>query len=161
MSTPLTQAFVIANEAFASSTRPSVPPTRRTEAQRTERPRKDAARLAAVNGVVIPSKVAPGDRPDQGKLINYVPGDQDILCCICGRGFSSPSHVRSHFAVCVCRNGNPYGVKWDDPYSNSNLADFPVREIHVRSIFCSASPFDMMLMSWAAKLSLPSQRAQV
>ncbi len=151
------QAFAIANEAFASTT----DTTTTTEAQKFQKPNREAARLAAVNGVVIPSKVAPGNRPNQGKLINYISGAQDSECNICGRGFSSPSHARPHFAVCVGRNGNPYGVKWDDAHSSSNLANFPVREIQVRSVFYSGSLFAMRLMWWIVNLLLPSQRAQV
>jgi hypothetical protein len=118
-----------------------IPPTRKTEAQKSAKPNKETERLAAVNGIVIPSKVAPGNRPHQGKQVNNDSDAQPVNCNICGRGFSSPSHARPHFAVCVGRNGNPYGVRWDDPYSSSNLANFPVQETHYRSAPCLARTF--------------------
>ena len=72
--------------------------------------------LAAINGVMIPSKIPPGQTPNQGiwvaKEIYVHP------CSICGRRFFRKEQVKSHMPACVERNGNPNGVRWDDAWSD-------------------------------------------
>ena len=72
--------------------------------------------FAAVNEVVIPSKLPPGESPDQGfwveKEFNVHP------CSICARRFARKSQVKSHMPACVTRNGNPDGARWDDAWSH-------------------------------------------
>ena len=86
----------------------------------TQRENKSETRnrnLAAVNGVVIPSKVPSGQLPDQGQK------PQDIShslysCSICGRKFNNKGNVKVHMYPCVSRNGNPNGVRWDDAWND-------------------------------------------
>ncbi len=71
-------------------------------------------RLAAVNGVVIPSTLADGQRPltlpSQARA-----GTPALLSCPrCQSRFVQRDHVRSHFPACITRNGNPEGLRWDD-----------------------------------------------
>ena len=71
-------------------------------------------RLAAVNGVVIPSKNPPGTKPviqiSQAVDTDYLP----YTCPICKSLYGTPAHVKSHFPACVERNGNPTGARWDN-----------------------------------------------
>lgn len=94
-----------------------------TSADKAEQSSKDAERLAAVNGVVIPSRVAPGNRPHQGKTRSSFSGIEKYMCNICGRGFQYKNRISNHFPGCVDRNGNPYGLKWDDPYTSSDVTN--------------------------------------
>lgn len=88
----------------------------KTAAERAERNTRDARRLAAVSGVVIPSKVPSGQLPQQGRWKE----DERMRypCSICGRKFAKKYHVQSHMAPCVKRNGNPNGARWDDAWKN-------------------------------------------
>ena len=77
---------------------------------------KAAESLAAVDGVVIPSKVLPGESPHQG---NWEENEHTVYpCSICARKFKQKIHVKSHMTACVKRNGNPNGVRWDDAWRN-------------------------------------------
>ena len=82
-----------------------------------QRPETKSRHLAAVNGVVIPSKVPLGQLPDQGR---EVPDISDLLypCSICDRKFAKKASVKNHMWPCVQRNGNPNGVRWDDACNN-------------------------------------------
>lgn len=108
----------------------------RNAEQRNARNKKAAAYLAAVNGVVIPSKLAPSEPPNRG--FSNTAGHSNInnsilasghtsikddsgdaqkrkhLCPVCGTRFPKMHHVKAHFAPCVKRNGNPTGARWDD-----------------------------------------------
>lgn len=89
---------------------------RRTPQVVGERAQKFHNVLAASSGVIVPSKLRPGEMPFQG------PGEMrknivdDILCSVCGRCFNNNYHVKSHFRACVKRNGNPFGRVWDDDF---------------------------------------------
>lgn len=93
----------------------SLPDSPEPQDNRSERTAEYQAKLAAVNGVVVPSKRAPGEMPlgppetrSSGKFpLNY-------LCSICGAAFAQKYHVQSHFVSCVARNGNPTGAHWND-----------------------------------------------
>ncbi|CAD6590563.1 MAG: hypothetical protein ASARMPREDX12_004419 [Alectoria sarmentosa] len=85
---------------------------RRTTEQRDKRQRQYYERLAAVNGVIIASKLAPGETPARR---NYeASGNPKHQCPICGGLHNRKYQVQSHFAPCVERNGNPTGARWDD-----------------------------------------------
>ena len=80
----------------------------------SERTKKRNDRLSAVNGVVIPSKLAVGQLPYTGPC---QPGDSATLnlsCPLCKGPFGKMDHVRSRFPACVDRNGNPDGLRWND-----------------------------------------------
>lgn len=83
-----------------------------TQEQRDERQRQFRARLKAVNGVVIPSKLAPGETPF--KKVLQTGNGRRHQCPICGSKHNTRYHVQSHFAVCVGINGNPTGARWND-----------------------------------------------
>ena len=102
------------NSPTETSTSPQNPPTR------SERAKTYHAKLAAVNGFIIPSKRSPGHPPLQGKH----PGSggkrpMQYPCAICSERFGRVYQVQSHFAACVGRNGNPDGVCWDDGLDKS------------------------------------------
>lgn len=81
---------------------------------KSARAQKDHEKLAAVNGVVIPSKLDPGTKPTPQQSHA---DDQSYLshtCTICKSRFGKTSHVKSHFPACVERFGNPNGARWDD-----------------------------------------------
>ncbi len=75
-----------------------------------------AQRLAEVNGIVIASKVPPGQTPDKGT------GKEDSrarwTCSICGRHCSEKNNVKHHMPACVKKNGNPLGAHWDDAWAD-------------------------------------------
>ena len=81
------------------------------------------ARLSAVNGVVIPSLLKPGQPPIQtpytSGLKKKAPKRRrshgwDKYCLICEDVFNKRDHIKVHFVPCVERNGNPHGYRWDD-----------------------------------------------
>ena len=76
---------------------------------------REAAALAAVNGIRSPSQVIAGQAPDQG-VWDQSP-DKIHPCPICGRTFARKYHVQSHFPACVGRNGNPNAARWDDAWN--------------------------------------------
>ena len=71
-------------------------------------------KLDAVNGVVIPSTLLPGTLPDKHKSMANADARLTMLCPRCKGPFGKRDHVKSHFAACVGRNGNPAGLRWDD-----------------------------------------------
>lgn len=96
----------------------------RTLKQRQERNANEAKALAAVNGVIIPSKVAPGASPNQGK---WQDGPSMVYpCSICERKFKESYQVKSHMAFCVSKNGNPTGAFWDDAWNQAAGQAAPV-----------------------------------
>ena len=79
----------------------------------TERKGSTEDRFAATNGIVIPSRLPAGQLPDKGRAGKE--NERKIHpCIICGRKFEKRSHVKEHFGVCVERNGNPTGARWND-----------------------------------------------
>ena len=62
-------------------------------------------------GIVIPSKLPPGEAPKQSGLDR--PTDP-FHCPICDCKFDRYHSVKSHFPSCVKRNGNPEGKYWLD-----------------------------------------------
>ena len=93
-------------------TQPNTP--KRVRNRDSDRQKRFRTKLDAVNGVVIPSKLLPGQAPvtipshSQGKY------PLNRFCPVCGGTFASIGHVRSHFVNCVKRNGNPQGLRYDD-----------------------------------------------
>lgn len=79
----------------------------------SKRAKRMVDRLDAVNGVIIPSKLAPGEEPK--KRISKASADTPLylFCPLCKSGFARKDHMRSHFPGCVGRNGNPNGLRWD------------------------------------------------
>ena len=91
----------------------------RSDAQRAARNATDARQLAAVSGVVIPSKFSQGHLPDQGR---WEEDEGKVYpCSVCDRKFRVKAHVKVHMWPCVKRNGNPNGVCWDDAWKNGAL----------------------------------------
>ena len=70
-------------------------------------------RLDAVNGVVIPSKLLPGLLPNKHQSKANADAHLSMFCPRCDGAFAKRDHVKSHFAACVGRNGNPDGLRWD------------------------------------------------
>ena len=80
----------------------------------TDKARTDKFRdsLTAYSGVVIPSRLPPGQSP-----VKFVSSKRQgsHLCAVCSGGpFSYIYHVKSHFNNCVRKNGNPRGANWYD-----------------------------------------------
>ena len=77
--------------------------------------------LAQVNGVVIPSPHPAGQQPSKPRPSHPTIAELDDIrtkiCPICGHATTSPLEIRSHFVVCVKRNGNPTGAHWDDNFN--------------------------------------------
>ena len=71
------------------------------------------AKLAAVNGVVIPSKLA-GRRVPRIFVHGIKARDSNLFCPLCKCAFGKKYNVKTHFLACVNRNGNPDGLRWDD-----------------------------------------------
>ncbi len=85
----------------------------RTADQRAARQRSFHQRLASVNGIASPSRVARGCRP----WVPPPPKRRSSLiypCARCAHRCSNKGNVRQHFPACVERNGNPDGLRWDD-----------------------------------------------
>ena len=73
------------------------------------------ARLAAINGVVIPSRNAPnGGSPETSGTSSNIDPSANHVCPICGAGYSQKYEVACHFVACVDQHGNPDGSCWDD-----------------------------------------------
>ena len=87
----------------------------RPKEQRDKRQHKFHKRLAAVNGVVIPSTLAPDEVP-QPK--NPESEDCKYQCPVCRGWHKRRYHVQSHFAKCVEMYGNPNGARWDDMWKD-------------------------------------------
>lgn len=80
----------------------------------SERTKKRNDRLSAVNGVVIPSKLAVGQLPYKGPSQAGDSATLNLSCPLCKGLFGKMDHVKSHFPACVDRNGNPDGLRWND-----------------------------------------------
>lgn len=79
-------------------------------------------RLAGVNGVVLPSRVLEGEglykkRPLHSNRHRGTKKSR-MTCIICDADCRDQRGLRAHFVVCVERNGNPNGARWDDPLKN-------------------------------------------
>ena len=85
-------------------------PRARPESDRT---RVSKARLNAVNGVIIASKLAPGVLPTVHLSHAKSGTPLTFSCPLCGGRFGRKYHVKSHFPACVDENGNPMGLRWD------------------------------------------------
>ena len=72
------------------------------------------ARLSAVNGVVVPSLLKPGQPPIQTNKRTHKHHGGNQYCLICDDVFNRPDRLKVHFVTCVERNGNPHGYRWDD-----------------------------------------------
>ena len=84
---------------------------------------KMLAKLHGVNGVVIPSLQKPGQPPFQSnyKRPYRKGGAGKYNCPICGDTFRLANQVKTHFAPCVQRNGNPHGYHWDEYKSKRRI----------------------------------------
>ena len=81
--------------------------------QPSQRTKKRNDRLDAVNGVVIPSKLAEGEWPWTSSNLAKSGTPQDVSCPICNKTFHRRDHLKSHFPACVNLSGNPHGLTWD------------------------------------------------
>ncbi|KAL9133142.1 MAG: hypothetical protein Q9175_005684 [Cornicularia normoerica] len=97
--------------------------THNPTAKVSERVKAFNDRLDSVNGVVIPSKLVPGARPTNLRSHAKANTSLTMICPLCKGAFSRKDHVKSHFATCVHRNGNPNGLRWNDglPPDNYHL----------------------------------------
>lgn len=91
----------------------------------SERAKKRNDRLDAVNGIIIPSKLAIGELPKNLKSQASPNTPLHLLCPLCKGAFGKTDHVRSHFPACVDRNGNPSGLRWDDGLPLTNRGPKP------------------------------------
>jgi len=66
-------------------------------------------RLAAVSGIVTPSKVLAEQEPRR-PTENSDPLSTKI-CIVCGWS-TTPGRVKDHFVACMHANGNPMGAQW-------------------------------------------------
>ncbi len=68
--------------------------------------------LAAISGIVTPSKVPAGQKPWRPTETsgNAYPLSTKI-CIVCGSA-TMPERVKSHFVACMHANGNPMGAQW-------------------------------------------------
>lgn len=90
----------------------SLRPIQQAGAKDQARKDKSNRTLEAYSGIVIPSKLLPGE-----KIIKFVSSSTrgNWLCAICGGGpFWNATHVKSHFIICVKNHGNPGGANWYD-----------------------------------------------
>lgn len=76
------------------------------------------ARLSAVNGVVLPSLLKPGQSPIRSPFRKKPCARiaTEVLnknCPICGDWIDRDDRLRFHFVGCVRRNGNPRGFFWN------------------------------------------------
>lgn len=78
--------------------------------------------LEAYSGIIIPSKLLPGE-----EIIKFVSSSKrgSSLCAICGGGpFWKATHVKSHFITCVKNHGNPEGANWYDRFAHRGMEIF-------------------------------------
>ncbi|MCJ1456557.1 hypothetical protein MMC28_006918 [Mycoblastus sanguinarius] len=97
--------------------------------KKSDRTLKREAKLAAVNGIVIASKLAAGKAPfnyNGGNTHNKDPNlIRTLPCPICDAKFHRVDHVKSHFVACVGFNGNPTGARWNDRILGSEVRFLP------------------------------------
>ena len=98
----------------------------------TERMAREAAALAAVNGVSSPSRLNTGQNPWQGSWVNTA--DKIHPCPICGRRFARKYHVQSHFPTCVARNGNPNAAHWNDAWNGGAAPAVPAPAVPIPAV---------------------------
>lgn len=84
-------------------------------------------RLATVNGVVVTSKIPQGGQLHKKKPWTVKRAGRDtktiMTCSICNSTCRDLRELRGHFVVCVDRNGNPYGARWDDCLTPDDAAN--------------------------------------
>lgn len=93
--------------------------------ERDKRIEKTNRRLDAVNGVIIPSRLAPGEVPKNLQSRSRAGTPLTLLCPLCRGGFGKKDHIKSHFPACVERNGNPDGLRWDHRLPSSKPGPRP------------------------------------
>ena len=101
------------NTPSSSSLAPTHLTSQHRPKEKSLRARQFGERLEAVNGVIIPSKIAIGQIPSKPMKLAH-DYKRDRVCPICGSGFGTNYQVQSHFISCVGNHGNPRGAKWDD-----------------------------------------------
>lgn len=97
----------------------SLKPTPRARAKDQARKVKFNRTLKAYSGIIIPSKLLPGE-----VIIKFVSSSErgTSLCAICGGGpFWKATHVKSHFITCVKSHGNPEGANWYDRLGHKSI----------------------------------------
>lgn len=69
--------------------------------------------LAAVSGIVTPSKALPGQKPRRPIDASTASNDlgEGKICIVCG-SFVKLERVKHHFIACMNTNGNPMGAQW-------------------------------------------------
>lgn len=102
-----------ANRGNRTGTNPT-----RSKHKRNARNNRFEARLSAVNGVISPSKLTAGQAPIPGKGGSAANVVRDRQCPLCLVAYARDANVKSHFAACVERNGNPQGLFW---YSHPSI----------------------------------------
>lgn len=97
----------------------------------------------AVNGVVTPSMLNPGQLPRKspwastghhtsGRASGTVHAGTK-RCPICSDCFSGIGVLKTHFIHCVARNGNPQGYCWNDALNDERRSGRKVAELYCRS----------------------------
>lgn len=96
------------------------------------------ATLNSVNGVVLPSKLKPGQPPikapkwpmrDCARVRTHLRNKE---CPICGDWFLKTDSVKRHFVNCVGRNGNPQGYYWNGALNNERRIGKELAEMYAR-----------------------------
>lgn len=81
-------------------------------------------KLAAVNGIVIASKIPQGGQLYKKKPWTARRSDGEsktiMICSICSSACRDLRQFRNHFVTCVGRNGNPNGARWDDHLTSND-----------------------------------------
>ena len=92
------------------------------------------ARFDAVNGVVVPSTLKPGQPPIKIPQTKRPPRvrTKNKCCPICGDWFPDNYHVKNHFVPCVGRNGNPQGYCWDGALDDERRIGKEIAELYCR-----------------------------
>lgn len=98
---------------------------------------RDLLDLYAVNGVVLPSKLKPGQPPIKSpyrlsKLCLGAATVRNQRCPICADCYAKPGHLKGHFPHCVRRNGNPQGYYWNDTLSDERRIGAAIAELYCR-----------------------------
>ena len=106
------QAATAPQQANQATGQQNVPQS--SQRPQTERMREMSERLNAVNGVVSPSQLAPGQLPIVVRSHANASTPLPFSCPLCQGPYARRNHVKSHFPACVDRNGNPDGLRWDD-----------------------------------------------
>lgn len=98
--------------------------------------RKFMAKLNGVNGVVLSSKLKPGQPPIEtpfGYTKDYARlrmSGRNKCCPVCGDWFQGASKLQPHFVNCVGRNGHPHGHYWDGALSDERRIGRKIAELY-------------------------------